>query len=321
MVIYFKKTKFKLFFKLFYRRLTIIASISFFQAIYGMQQDCNFTEIEYKSNDENSSVIYYACVISNIELTDESVPTITNISSNTKSNGDVKMIQYDDSNVLEFIPHSIFGSFSDVEVFEVLPGTGLSNIKAYYLKDAKDLKYFSVTKNKITRLEAFLFSEAPKLQEINLSENKIMSVHRSAFSDLPKLQKIYLQGNRIQTIDPNTFAQMLSLSFVDLSRNNCINKKFNIAKRNQTDIKFQIELGCEYFMSFKDVAGLVKDNNNKVNGNIDGISDKLNTLLWVFALIVAIMTGLMVKLLLLEMKRTEAQNNALFLKQTTALIP
>ena len=165
-----------------------------------------------------------------------------------------------------------------------------------------------------------MFLESPDLQEINLSDNKIMSIHRSAFSDLPKLQKIHLHGNRIQTIDPNTFYQILSLSFVDLSRNSCINRKFNIIKRNQTDIKFQIELGCEYFMSFKDVGGLVKANNKKVDDKIESLSDKMNTLLWIFAFIVAIMAGLMVKLLLLEMKRTEVQNNALFLKQTTAMI-
>lgn len=304
----------------FYCRLLVILSICLVQAVYGAQQNCNFTEIEFKSN-ENSSVIYYACVISNVELIDESVPTITNDTSNTKSSGDVKMVQYDDSNILEFLPHSIFDTFSDLEVFEVLPGAGLLNIKSYYLKNAKDLKYFSVTKNKVTRLDAFLFSESPDLLEINLSGNMIMSIHRLAFSDLAKLQKIHLQSNQIQNIDPNTFSHILSLSFVDLSRNSCINKKFDIVKKNQTDMKFQIDLGCDYFMSFKDVGGLEKANNKKVNDKIESLSGKMNTLLWVFALIVVIMTGLMVKLLLLEMKRTEIKNDALFLKQTTALLP
>ena len=213
------------------------------QSVQGVDQNCYFKGVDFKINElnhETSSVIYYACVISKVDLINENDSVYTNTSTNIKANDDVKMVQYDESNILQFIPHSIFDDFPNMEIFEILPGTGLSSLKPYYLKNAQQLHYFIVTKNQITSLQAFQFVEALNLREIDLSGNKITSVHRSAFNDLPNLQKVYLQDNQIQILDPNTFSRMLSLNVVDLSKNN---SNYNPATEYSFLYVYNIRLG------------------------------------------------------------------------------
>ena len=188
----------------------------------------------------------YYCTIIHANLLDETQTFITNTSAKTRSNSEVRALQYYQG-TLKFISSSVFVTFPNLEIFFVGDNQQFEVIKPQHLRNASNLKVFWISGNNISKLEAGIFVEAPNLTYINLQSNKIASIHRSAFQGLLKLQLLYLNGNQIKNLHPETFKHLIRLQTLNLlSSVTCVNEKFNNAHKQTKLIHDVIRKFCDY---------------------------------------------------------------------------
>lgn len=65
----------------------------------------------------------------------------------------------------------------------------------------RDLHYFSIRSNQLTRIDLTPLSNCKKLEGIRLSNNKLQEIDLNPLCDCPKLTEVTLQGNQIESLD------------------------------------------------------------------------------------------------------------------------
>lgn len=218
-----------------------------FKSIGSVEETCIFNTgtwdiPEYDGAQQN---LYY-CTIIKAKLVNESETLITITTSKSKSNLEVRALQYYQG-TLSFISSSSFSTFPNLEIFFVGDGQSLEVIKPEHFKNADNLKVLWISGNNISKLETGLFVSAQNLTYINLQSNKISNIHRLAFHGLQKLQQLYLNGNQIKNLHPETFKYLIRLQTLNLlSVFTCVNEKFNNASKQTKLIHDMIRKFCDY---------------------------------------------------------------------------
>ena len=209
----------------------------------GADQTCQFESRFWHFNSKDSAYKYFwTCVFSNKKLNVDLFETVSY--SNITADSEVTAIIYESGNIVEFWSSAIFTKFSNAENFKVTESLGIDVIKPEYLKSADNLKMFIIENNEIVELQANLFVDAPKLENINLSKNKIAVIHEYTFRGLSHIKGIYLSRNKLKTLRYNIFQHLWSLQVLDLWKNDCLNKRFEIVTYNHRELENAIETLC-----------------------------------------------------------------------------
>lgn len=95
---------------------------------------------------------------------------------------------------IHFLPKNINKFFLKLEILELFQ-TGLKKISSRDLKGLENLKYLSLSHNKIENLEVNLFQHNRGLKTIILNNNKINLIEPTAFKGLRELKHLQLQNN------------------------------------------------------------------------------------------------------------------------------
>lgn len=95
---------------------------------------------------------------------------------------------------IHFLPKNIKAFFPKLEVLELFK-TGLKKISSRDMKNLENLKYLSLSHNKIEVLEANLFQYNRGLKTVILNNNKISLIEPTAFKGLVDLKHLQLQNN------------------------------------------------------------------------------------------------------------------------------
>ncbi len=120
---------------------------------------------------------------------------------------------------------------------------GLTNLTEVYLstnhlefippnlfKDNKKINAIFLNNNKLKKIDQEVFLGLPGLYKLSLASNELESLPIKIFHDNEKLDFIYLNNNKIKSLTPILFQSNANRlrSFVDLTDNECIDKKFDV---------------------------------------------------------------------------------------------
>jgi len=75
----------------------------------------------------------------------------------------------------------------------------------------RDLHYFSIRDNQLTKIDLMPFSNCKKLEGIRLSNNKLAGLDLTPLTDCSKLMEFAVQGNNIDTLDISPLFQCAEL--------------------------------------------------------------------------------------------------------------
>lgn len=108
----------------------------------------------------------------------------------------------------------------------------LEMISEHTLSGLSELKGLYLQRNKIKVLSNRVFHWLSNLEEIFLDQNKLKMLPRQLFAKNPKLKIVLLNNNEILAIHPKIFVGNKVLTNVDMVKNKCINKNFEISSGN-----------------------------------------------------------------------------------------
>ncbi|XP_062459206.1 uncharacterized protein LOC134155747 [Pezoporus occidentalis] len=95
----------------------------------------------------------------------------------------------------------------------------LSRISPRAFQHLPDLRYLSLSSNKLQELPVQVFEPLGKLESLLLSSNQILQVEPSHFSHLSNLKELQLHGNNLQELKEGVFDHLTSLTKLNLARN------------------------------------------------------------------------------------------------------
>ena len=190
------------------------------------------------------------CSIDGANVIDPNESYPINTRDNKISNTEINYFVYNSKNrnTIDFIPISIFDTFTNLQVLFINNNQNFKTLKPQYLKNATKLTLFIVQKNIISNLDKNLFVEAGNLEYISFALNKIKSIHKRTFSGLQNLQVLRLNENIIKNIHFETFSHLIKLKILNLSKNQCIDQKFSNLNNTFTDIETVIRNNCAYYL-------------------------------------------------------------------------
>lgn len=175
-----------------------------------------------------------------------------------KSDEDVKEIWFR-SGTMYYLPHGLGKIFKNLELlivdddFESVEVNRLNtrqitranfhnmnNLKFLYIDrneietlpfdtlwDLHALVEFSLTKNKLRVLDESSFERNKRLKRVDLSNNRLEFLPRKIFEANLLLKSIDFKGNLLKLIATD-FSPLSNITFIDLSRNICIDKCYSI---------------------------------------------------------------------------------------------
>jgi hypothetical protein len=123
------------------------------------------------------------------------------------------------------------------------------------LKNNPNLKWFSLSGNKISSFDLKFFSHLTNLKEFWLQHNQITTLIRDTFDENMKLEIIYLNGNKILEIERDTFKHLNELRNLNLARNECIEKNFE----KHPEMNMSEELDFDLKICYINFANLLRD--------------------------------------------------------------
>ena len=214
---------------------------------------CKFYGYEWSSLGER-----YTCGASLVEVQNESTTTVSSVSGDhilNRTNADVKAVEFSGQktyyiiqNLVDFFPHmeELYVFRSDLKKLSRSDFTNYKNFKAVSLsrnhlstvpyetfEDLINLEYFSLSFNQLTSIPNL--KTLPQLQELYLFENSIESFSKDDISGNPNLKVIWLYQNKLKVIDPRIFPTLTNLREIDLSNNNCIDRKYSADESEDTN--------------------------------------------------------------------------------------
>ena len=142
----------------------------------------------------------------------------------------------------------------------------ITTINSYTFVHTKKLKILDLSNNEISYIHESAFNSLKNLERLGLSYNNLKSLDDATFNPLQSIEWIWLDHNRLTMLQSNLFEEdnkmlvgvdisnneIISISpyifdnldkllFLDLSRNNCIDKNFkNHGIQDNTSIKFEL---------------------------------------------------------------------------------
>lgn len=136
----------------------------------------------------------------------------------------------------------VFNGLSNViELF--LFTNKLINIDENAFYGLENVRLVHFTESSIKTLPSNIFHPLRSMKELVLSGNGIQRINAALFANNPELVSIILQFNRISAIAPTFLDNLISLRFINLERNQCINQRFNIDDNNTiNDIRTALQI-------------------------------------------------------------------------------
>jgi Leucine-rich repeat (LRR) protein len=128
-------------------------------------------------------------------------------------------------------------TFSKLRNLKLLNLEGNQIVEIHYqlFKPLTSLNSLNLDKNNIKDLYDDVFNGLINVQYIYLSGNKIKSLETDLFQYKIKLIQVWLDSNKINEIWPSVFDYLNDLTYVNLTKNMCINSDF---AKNNTNLMF-----------------------------------------------------------------------------------
>jgi Leucine-rich repeat (LRR) protein len=129
-------------------------------------------------------------------------------------------------NNISTISDDSFQGAPHIEVLKLMMNQ-IQVISEFAFRGLSELKELKLNHNKIQILEANLFFGLKSLNHLNISYNQIDELKKGLFETNQNLQEFDASRNKISKVFPFIFNN-LTLMFLDLSDNICINKKWTV---------------------------------------------------------------------------------------------
>lgn len=97
-------------------------------------------------------------------------------------------------------------------------GPEITNIGVNAFNGAKNIKYLTLSSNKITTIDDNAFSGLSELLSLSLENNQLTEIHRNTFAGLSKLTSLTIYKNNIHTVEDGSF-NLPNLELLFISEN------------------------------------------------------------------------------------------------------
>ncbi len=184
------------------------------------------------------------------------------------------------SNQISVLPEKLFQNLSSLQLLDVSdnPITQLHKeafislknlIKLFLVKtnitelpvifsEQVDLKWFSLTSNKINKLNKSIFEKLINVNLLDISNNFLQEFDKDFFKNLSKLEWLNISNNQITSLDAKCFINLEKLTMLDISNNRlaAIDPSWFTDLKNLTSL----DISCNNISSvnFKDFSSLIR---------------------------------------------------------------
>jgi hypothetical protein len=150
---------------------------------------------------------------------------IKNIAEDTFSS--LKSLTYLDlrDNRIKKLNEKVFWSLENLEML-YLHGNQIEEIPVRLFKNIPKLKELDIHINKIKSIPFGLLDSLTELTGFSISSNELEVIHPNTFQQNKNLTTLWLGSNKISAIAGTTFAGITKLTWLNLTRNSCIDKQY-----------------------------------------------------------------------------------------------
>ena len=125
-------------------------------------------------------------------------------------------------------------------------GTELVEIKSKDFHGMQNLELLYLNNNNLKSVPLDAFASLTKLIHISLDSNQIEELPNGIFEKNLQLEDIILSNNNIKYIGAELFTDLgMSLMFVNLEGNICINEFYSVFRRKLIQLNEDIKMNCQ----------------------------------------------------------------------------
>ncbi len=128
-------------------------------------------------------------------------------------------------NKIEKLSEKVFWSLENLEKL-YLYNSQIEEVPENLFQYNRKLKMLDMHTNKIKTLPFGFLHSLAELESFSISGNELKVIHRNTFQQNKKLKWLWLYSNRIGAFGLGTFYGLKKLSYLDLTRNRCIDKQY-----------------------------------------------------------------------------------------------
>ncbi len=197
--------------------LFIVASIG---VITGRELKCDFG-----TDEDTLWPEFQYCKLFQVDLS-ESYESHSHSFTGSSSQKSETVVHFDRSPKVDFVPKQILKEFSNLNGLK-FESCNLSVFKNdLFPADFVVLEFLYFFNSQIASIEPFAFQNLKNLKWLSLSYNKIQSLPFNLFQNNPKLIYLDFEGNQINSISPHLLKNLNQLEQVDFWSNRCVNEGF-----------------------------------------------------------------------------------------------
>ncbi|KAG5670653.1 hypothetical protein PVAND_000901 [Polypedilum vanderplanki] len=151
----------------------------------------------------------------------------------------------------------------------------ISRIPQGLTKVFPNLKHLIIFNSGLSHVNRESLKEYCGLRSLSLSSNNILFIPGDLLEDMKDLEIFIVSNSKIQFIEPNIFDKLNNLKRVDLTRNMCINKRYdslNPSLENATLEEIKKELKIKKNSSWKNIIESIK---NFYETETDGLRNEI----------------------------------------------